>query len=407
MSTLPTYDLAAVRAEFPISQRVTYLNHAGVSPLPLPARRAHDFATDGLVMDPAGLFGPQPPDGETIFAAFSNTMAVLIHAASPREIVTTGSTSTALNTVAQAIDWQPGDNILVCDVEFPSNVYPWQALARRGVEVRLVPADEGGASVAAFEPYVDARTRLIAVSAVQFFTGHRADLGALGAFCRSRGILFSVDAIQAAGHIPIDVQAMQIDILASGGQKSLMGPMGQGFLYVRDEVAERMQPAMVGPNATVGWEHWLAYDLTPLPGAARFMPGTINMVGMFALVASVRFLMGLGVPHIDAWTRHLSQLAIEDLDARGWRVITPRDPDRLGPIVTFYAGTSAEADALIGQLKARGIIVVKHLDRAGAGHIRISTHCYNTEEEVLRVGEALADCARQGMRDHSSPSSQS
>jgi cysteine desulfurase/selenocysteine lyase len=395
--THPVYSLDDVRQTFPISQHLAYLNHAAISPIPLPAQQAMVAAAERLAADPMSFFGPDSPWGD-LSATFSTEIAGLIHAADPHEIVGAVSTSAALNTVAQAIDWQPGDNIVFADIEFPSNVYPWMVLERFKVECRLAPPEDGGASVEVFEPLVDRHTRLVAVSAIQFLTGHRADLGALGAFCRERGILFAVDAIQAAGHIPIDVQAMQIDILAAGGQKSLMGPPGQGFLYVRDEVADRMRPGMVGPNGTVDHEHWLRYDLTPRPGALRFLMGTSNIAGMVTLIESIRFLKSLGVPNIDAWTRHLSQVAAEDLVARGYIVITPSDPAHLGPIVTFRVGdpddletADRQANGMLRHLKANHVRVAKHWDAHGTPHLRISSHCYNTEDEVRRVGAVLED----------------
>ena len=399
MITTPAYSLAAVRAAFPIAERLTYLNHASISPMPLPAAQAMQRATGWLADDPMAFFMPGQNTGYgDLFATFSQEMAALIHAAHPHEVVGIQSTSSGLNAIAQAIDWRPGDNIVLADVEFPSNVYPWMVLERRGVQCRLAPADGGGATVEAFDALADERTRLIAVSAVQFFTGHRADLAAIGAYCHQRGILFAVDAIQAAGHMPIDIQAMHIDILASGGQKSLMGPPGQGFLYVREAVAERMVPGIIGPNATDGWEHWLKYDLTPREGALRFMMGTPNITGMVGLIESVRFLRGLGLASIDAWTRHLSEVAIAGLSASGQHVITPSDPAHLGPIVAFRVGDPADlsaaearANGLLGHLAARGVRVTKHWDAARAPHLRISTHCYNTEDEVRRACALVED----------------
>ncbi len=396
MIAQPAYDLAAVRAAFEVTERCTYLNHASISPLPRPVVDVLHRATDQLALNPTTFFfpGPKAPFGD-IFATFADEMAALIHAANAGEVVGVTSTSLALNLVAQALPWHTGDNVVLVDIEFPSNVYPWMALQRRGVEARLVPPDAGGASVAAFEPYVDDRTRLIAASAVQFFTGHRADLAALGAFCRERGILFAVDAIQAAGHMPIDVQAMQIDILAAGGQKSLMAPPGWGFLYVRDDVCTEAQPTVIGPNATEEWEHWLKYDPRPRRGAARFMTGTTNVLGMIGLVESVRFLRGLGLEAIDAWTQHLAQVAIEDLTARGYEVITPAA--HLGPIVTFRVGGAdlsadeARARAMLRHLSDHGVYVTKHWDAARRPHLRLSTHCYNTEDEVRRVGALLEE----------------
>ena len=393
MTYQPAYDLDAVRTVFPLAQRVTYLNHASISPLPQATQHAVEQITARLAENPAGVFAPGP---DNIFVTSTLETAALLNA-QPAEIVSITSTSTGLNFIAQAVDWQPGDNVVFCDVEFPSNVYPWMALERHGVECRLAPAVNGGAELEAFEALVDEHTRMIAVSAVQFFSGHRTDLVAFGTFCHERGILFVVDAIQAAGHMPIDVQACHIDVLASGGQKSLMGPPGQGILYVREDVANQLQPGVIGPNATAGWEHWLHYDLTPHPGAQRFMMGTPNVIGMFGLQASVRFLRGLGLENIDAWTRHLTQIAIDDLTARGWPVITPTDPARQGPIVTFRLAedaspeANAAADNLVQHLLANNIIITKHLDAQGVPHLRISTHCYNTEDEVRRVGAALEE----------------
>ena len=392
MITSPPYPVETVRADFPLAERLIYLNHASISPVPAPVYQAMQQALATLQDDPMAYYLP-PPEGAAanIFVTFSTEMAALIHAEQAHEVVGIPSTSSGLNTIAQAIDWQPGDNVVLVDVEFPSNVYPWMALARRGVECRLAPAVEGGASPEAFAPYVDERTRVVAVSAVQYLTGHRADLAALGAFCRKRGILFVVDAIQAVGHTPIDVQAMQIDVLATGGQKSLMGPPGQGFLYVREAVCEQMRPGIVGPNATVGWEHWAHYDLTPRPGALRFMMGTTNLVGMVGLIESVRYLRRLGLAQIDAWTRHLTLRAMDRLRALGFTVITPSDPAHVGPIVTFRIGdgktveqAEAEAEGRLKRLMAGGIRVTKHWDARRWPHLRVSVHCYNTEDDLDR-----------------------
>lgn len=396
ITTIPAYALDAVREAFPISQQLVYVNHASISPLPLPTQRTMQAVVEQLACDPMSFF--TAPPAENIFVRFSTEIANHINAAAMHEVVGVTSTSTALNLIAHAIDWQPGDNIVFSEIEFPSNAYPWMALERQGVECRLAPADQGGASLDAFAPLVDGRTRLIAASAVQFFTGHRTDLAEMGAFCRERGILLVVDAIQAAGHIPIDVQAMKIDVLASGGQKSLMGPPGQGFLYVRDDVCSRMTPRLVGPNAVEGWEHWLHYDLTPRQGALRFMMGTVNIDGMFGLMESIRFLRELGIEHIDAWTRRLSRLTIEGLSELGYTVITPTDERHLGPIVTFRVGDPDDisaandaANALYKHLAHHNIRVTKHLDARGAPHLRISTHCYNTEDEIRQIIDVLKE----------------
>ncbi len=395
--THPPYDLEAVRQAFPICQKLTYLNHASISPIPLPTRQRMDEINEWLVNDPQALFMGLPQLGD-LFSLFMVEIARHINAADPREVVGVPSTSAGLNTVAPSIDWQPGDVILLADQEFPSNVYPWMALHRLGVEIQMIPAEHGGLTLDALARHMTPRTRLVAVSAVQFLSGHRADLSALGTYCRERGVLFAVDAIQAAGHMPIDVQAMNIDILSAGGQKSLMGPPGQGFLYVRGDLAERMTPSLLGPVSVADWEHWLVYKTTPGEAAQRFMMGTVNIPGMVGLVESVRYLRRIGMEKIDAWTCHLTEVALDDLQGRGYTAITPSDPAQHGPITTIRLGEPdqpKEADLFAAQMMAKlnaaGVRVTKHWDAAGMPHLRISTHCYNTEEEVCRVGEILGD----------------
>ena len=387
------YDVIALRkAEFPHSEEIIYLNHAGISPLPARTHNSTQQTLAKLARNPV-IFWQQ--EITPLLVDLKEQLARLINAHHADEIVTVTSTSTALNLVAQSISWQPGDNIAFCRLEFPANAYPWMALAREGVETRLVPPDNGGLTVAALRPFVDERTRVVAVSSVQFFTGHRSDLMALGEFCRQRGILFVVDAIQSIGHIPVDVQAMHIDVLASGGQKSILGLPGTGFLYVRDTVCEGLRPRSIHSTSTVDYLHWLHYDLTPLPGAARFGTGTSSLVGIVALHSSLQLLMELGIPHIDAHTRALSAVAIARLTDLGLRVITPADNP--GPIVTFASDRNdAATDQLIADLQARQIFVVKHLDDAGNPHIRASFHCYNTHEEVALFVEALGELVDSG-----------
>ncbi|HOU41662.1 MAG TPA: aminotransferase class V-fold PLP-dependent enzyme [Promineifilum sp.] len=372
------------QTEFPHAATLTYLNHAGIAPLPQRAKRAIQAAVEALSIDPNDYFGHV---GLPLLMELQAGLARFVNAADPAEIAFVTSTSAALNAIAQAIPWQPGDRVLFCDVEFPSNAYPWMGLQRDGVESCIVPADNGGLTLAAVEQHADERTRVIAASAVQFFTGHRTDLAAIGQFCRQRGILFVVDAIQAIGHMPFDVRAMNIDVLATGGQKSLLGLPGVGFIFVRDEAAQAMRPRLIHSNATTDYLHWLAYDLTPLPGAARFNAGTPNVAGIIGLGPSLALLQELDVANIDAHTTALSRYACERLSAAGLRVITPSDA--LGPIVTFRSPVDAAAtETIVQRLAAERVIVVKHLDAAGAAYIRLSTHCYNVREDIDRFVEA-------------------
>ncbi len=382
------YNVEQLRAdEFPGSSETLYFNHAGISPLPTRTQARVKWAIDEFARQPGRFWMKH---GLDYTERLRQEMAAFLHAASPWEIVPSTTTSAGLNAVAQAMAWQPGDNVVFCDVEFPSNVYPWLSLAREGVESRLVPSTDGGLTLAALQSYVDGRTRVIAASAIQFFTGHHTDLTAVGRFCQERAILFVVDAIQAIGHMPIDVQAMGIDVLACGGQKSLLALPGQGFLYVRQEVAEEMQPRAIGSNATVDYLHWLKYDLTPAPAAQRFMSGTPNIPGIIAMVESLGLIRELGVENIDRHTRELSDRVTAVLTNLGYRVISPQPAH--GPIVTFAVDLSSEeADALVAALARQRVALVKHLDKEGNAYLRVSFHCYNTIAEIEQFGGIMQE----------------
>lgn len=374
------YDVQKLRRdEFPLSEEYLYFNHASISPLPARTRERMAEAVQRLSQHPMKFFV------ETLMPLTEQLMteiASYINATSAEEIVPVTSTSSGLSAIANAIEWRPGDNVLFCEIEFPSNAYPWLSLQRKGVEVRKVPAVEGGLTLDALAPLVDENTRLVAASAIQFFSGHRTNLAAVGAFCHARDILFVVDAIQAIGHMPIDVQAMHIDALSSGGQKSLLAAPGIGFLYVRGDLCSQLEPAPIGPNATQDFMHWLDYDLTPRPGAARFAMGTWDVVGWYGLASSLELLQELGVANIDRHTSTLAAEAIAMLQRRGFEIVTPAGH---GPIVTFQSGLSSEqTDRIVALLDEECVSVVKHLDADGEPHIRLSFHAYNTSDELRR-----------------------
>ncbi|HZD10362.1 MAG TPA: aminotransferase class V-fold PLP-dependent enzyme [Candidatus Binatia bacterium] len=372
------YDIEALRQnEFPLSQTEIYFNHASISPLPQRTRRRMQEVAACLAEQPWTFF---LNEGGEAADALKGELAAMFNAAGPDQIVPVTSTSSALSAVALSVDWQEGDNVAFCEVEFPSNAYPWLSLERLGVESRLVPAVDGGLTLEALAPLVDERTRVVAASAIQFLSGHRTNLQAIGTFCKERDIMFVVDAIQAAGHMPIDVEAMHIDVLASGGQKSLLAAPGTGFLYVREGVCSQLHPLPIGPNATQDYTHWLSYDLTPLAGASRFAMGTWNVVGWLGLRESIGLLRELGIENVDHHTVALSAEVIALLQRLGFEVITP--PGH-GPIVTFRSGLNPEqTDALIDRLAEQHVTVVKHLDVKGTAHVRLSFHAYNTQEEL-------------------------
>jgi cysteine desulfurase/selenocysteine lyase len=371
-------DVDALRAAFPVTRHCTYLNHAAVAPLSDPVRAAmSEYVADGSV-----ILGR-----EHRYEHLSNdlraVLAWLVNAA-PEEIAFVQNTGEGINIIANALPLQEGDNVIFCDMEFPANVYPWMNLQRKGVEARCIPNDGGGLTVEALERYADPRTRVVAASSVEFLTGFKNDLQALGAWCREHGATFVVDAIQSLGAAPLDVQACHVDFLACGGPKWLMGPQGLGFIYCRHELLDGLSPPFAGSLSVAGWEDWRDYNLTFLPDARRFEIGTENQVGQVGLLAAVRFLMDAGIQAIERWTLHITDLLIEDLQCRSYTIASDLERKRRSAIVSF--NIPGDVDEAFRRLADAKVVVSKREQ-----YIRISPHCYNTEEDIARVGEVLGN----------------
>lgn len=371
-------NVQALRAALPVTKHCAYLNHAAVSPLPNPVRAAiAQYITDrGVIFDHRRRYEQVSDDLRGVLAWLVN--------GTPEEIALVQNTSEGLNIIANSLPLQAGDNVIFCDMEFPSNVYPWMNLQRREIEARCIPHDGGGLTVEALERHSDERTRVVTVSAVEFLTGFKSDLHALGAWCREQEAYFVVDGIQALGVAPLDVKACQIDFLSCGGPKWLMGPQGQGFIYCRQELLEEIQPPFAGCVSVSGWEDWRDYNLTFLPGARRFELGCVNAIGRIGLLAAVRFLMEAGIPAIERWTLRLTDLLIDDLKRRGYDIVSNLNPKRRSAIVSF--SLPGDADEAFQKLAEAKVIVSKREQ-----YIRVSPHCYNTEEEIARVGEVLGN----------------
>ena len=367
--------LDELRQEFPLTKEFTYLNHAATSPLPGRTRAAMtSFVETRRFVERVW------EEYETLDQDLRQALGQLINA-SAEEIALVQNTAEGINIAAHAIAFQPGDNVIFCDMEYPANVYPWMNLERRGVEARIVPNREGGLALDDLEEYIDQRTRVVAASSVEFITGFRNDLKGIGELCKARGIYFVVDGIQSLGVIPLDVRECHIDMLSCGGPKWLMGPCGQGFLFCRRELIEEMKPAYAGAESVVDFLNFRDYDLTFLPDARRFELGTDNLVGKVGLLASVNLLLEMGIEETRRWTLHLTDVLIGDLQKRGYQIASCLRPEHRSAIVSF---PTPDVETDYEKLTANKVTVSLR-----ENYIRVSPHCYNTEEEVLRVGQVL------------------
>lgn len=301
----------------------------------------------------------------------------------PEEIAFTENVTYGINSAAGALPLEPGDNVILCDREFASNVYPWLRLERsRGVEARMVPNDGGGLTVALLERYADRRTRAVSVSSVEFSDGYTADLEAIGAWCRARGIYLVVDCAQSLGVMPMDVRRYQIDFLAGLASKWLLGPFSTGFLYVRRELIGQLLPPFVGADSVKGDVDSVAYRLDLKDDASRFEGGLPNAPGIAGLNASLALMEEVGFDRIHQQAWQVSGHLICGLQRLGVQLAPCALSDRTrSTIVSFQV---PELERTYRFLRENRIACSMR-----CGYIRMGIHGYNTVEEAEQVLAAL------------------
>lgn len=374
MTTLPD----ALRQHMAVHQHYAFLNHAAVSPLPVPARDAMT-----AFLESRTRYGRQRLDEWKPRVTQARERIARLINVRPEHITFTRNTSFGLNIVANGIDWREGDNVVVPHTEFVANVYVWRNLERLGVEVRFVPDRQGRILPEDVEAAMDARTRLLAVSFVEFQTGFRNDLAALKDICHRRGIPICVDAIQGLGVLPLDAAALELDFVSAGAQKFLLGPTGIGFLYIRPDWLPRLDRFLSGWMSTTDPMNFFAYDLPFRDDAWRYEEGSHSTVLIVGLNESLRLLLDVGIENIEKQVHLVTDHLLDGLHRLGLEIITPHSRwEERSAIVSFRP--RGDAQALARALDEAGIAVS---ERGGA--IRVSVHGYNTVEEIDRLVEEL------------------
>ena len=371
--------LTKYRHLFPITEEYAYMNHAAVAPYSVPVAKAMgDFVAR---RHQRGWLDSQKWSDR--LEEVRGLVAQLIDAA-PEEIAFTSNTSHSLNIVASDMNWREGDNLIGAETEFPANVYPWLNLQRLRVEIRLAPARDNRILVEDIAALMDERTRLVALSFVEFATGFRNDLRAIGQLCRERGIYLCVDGIQGLGALDLKVTQSPIDFLAAGGPKWLMGPIGVGFLYCRRALIEELIPIRVGWWGVVDRDDFFRYDSPLVEDARRFEEGSPNFLGVHGLGASLELLLEVGIPRIEERVLGLTDYLISGLQERGYHITTPiASPQERSGIVCFNHPHHA-LDDLEQRLRKARVIISKR------GHvIRVSPHFYNDETDIDQLLDAV------------------
>lgn len=369
--------LSRLGDEFPLQPGIIYLNHAAVAPWP---RRTADavcaFAQENLQQG-----AKQYPRWLEVETQTRQLLASLIKAPSADDIALLKNTSEGLSFLAHGLDWQPGDNIVISDEEFPSNRVVWQSLSPAGVEVREVNLHASKHPEQALIDACDKHTRLLSISSVQYASGLRMHLPILGEHCHRRNILFCVDAIQSLGALDFDVQACQADVVVADGHKWMLGPEGVALFYVRPELRPQLKLHEFGWHMLSHPSEFQRKQWEPAADARRFECGSPNMLGIHALHASLGLLLEIGIPQVEAELIERSCALIEQIhQAPELELISNEVPDRIAGIVTFRHHSMA-ADDLYQKLMATDVICA-----ARGGGVRFSPHFYTPPE---RLAEAV------------------
>jgi cysteine desulfurase/selenocysteine lyase len=360
--------------QFPVREHLIYLNHAGVTPL---CRVAADAMKQ--LADDALEFGSVHYDGWLATYHGLRLAAAKLIGGAADDIAIVKNTSEGLATIAMGFDWRSGDKVVAFTEEFPANYYPWKRLEASGVKVEWLSV---------FDPLekIDAQcrgARLLAISFVQYLSGYRVDLEALGEICRRRGCFFVVDAIQGLGAFPADVRRCGIHALSSDGHKWLLGPEGCGILYIDAELRERVAPVEFGYTNVARYSDYVTRDMTLRPDAGRYECGTLNTIGCYGLKAAIEFLLQVGVDRVAPAVQALGDRIAAGVAGKGYEVLGRRTPATGAGIVSFRKPGTESAE-MVRRLEERGIVAANR-----SGWVRTSPHFYISPEEIDRMIEVL------------------
>ena len=362
----------------PLAERFAYFDHAAVAPISGPARDAiaawADQSASAGAVDWASW-------GRHL-THLRRSVAAMV-SADPSEIALVQNTTDGISLIAEGFPWQEGDNVVVPDDEFPTNFYPWMNLAARGVELRRAPTHDGRLDLDALSDTCDERTRIVAASWVSFRSGWRNDPAALAEVAHRHGALLMLDAIQALGVCPLDVQSAGVDFFAADGHKWLLGPEGAGLLYIRREHLDLLRPLRLGWNSVVHDGDFDRLELVLKGTAERYEGGSPNMPGLFGLAASIEMLRRIGIEQICRRIVEVTDLLCQRLREIGAVIHSDRSEPRRTGIVSFDLPGQ---DARSLRLRCREQDVI--LSHRG-GRLRASPHAYTNADDVERLIAAL------------------
>jgi cysteine desulfurase/selenocysteine lyase len=361
-------------AQFPVRGHLIYLNHAAVSPLCKPAADAMKHLAEDCLQ-----FGSLHYDKWLAAYEGLRVAAARLINADRSEIALMKNTSEGIATIAMGLDWRPGDRVVAFHEEFPANYFPWKRLEQKGVQVTWLSVTDPLDRI----DQACRGARMLAISFVQFLSGHRAPVQAIGEICHRNRCIYLVDAIQGLGAFPLDVRACHIDALAADGHKWMMGPEGCAILYIKQELQEHVEPVEFGWTNVAGYNDYGSRDMTLRPDAGRYEPGTLNTIGCFGLRASIEFILEVEVGVIAPVVQNLGDRIAEGVQAQGYEVLGNRTPETGAGIVSFRKPGVTDRE-IVQRLRAAGIAAAPR-----AGWVRTSPHFYISPADIDRMLEVL------------------
>lgn len=391
-----------VKRNFPAIRGIVYLASAGRAPMPAPTIRA----MHSILRKESGKMSYILEDNR-IIDGFRAQASSLIRA-KKSEVAFVTSTTNGINLFANAVRWKKGDNIVIGDIEYPSNVYPWVRIARtRGLEIRKIKARKGLLDIEDYEKCVDDRTSVLPVSLVQFSNGQRMDLERLSEICDRHGTMLFLDAIQALGAIKVDVRSYNIAGISAGGYKWLCGPLGSGLLYVSDFFRDELDPEIMswfGLEESQRISLWdrvisggsmIESRIKASPDASAFDHSFENYIQVVGLTESIKFLRDIGLGRIEKRILDLTDYFIERIDTENLNLLTPRERESRAGILSFsfWQGkmTKKQAKAIEKRLGRVRLVV-----RMNA--LRSATHFFNSKEDIDAAVEAVCRISRDWNR---------
>jgi cysteine desulfurase / selenocysteine lyase len=357
-------------SQFPVRERLIYLNHAAVTPL----CRAAAEAMKSLADDSLEFGSLHYKDWLDVYEGLRVAAARLI-GASRSEIAIVKNTSEGIATVALGLDWRPGDRMVGFREEFPANYYPWKRLEQKGIAVTWLSVTDP------LERIEEAcrGARLLAISFVQFLSGYRAPIQEIGEICRRNRCIYLVDAIQGLGAFPIDVRACHIDALAADGHKWLLGPEGCAILYINQTLQDRVEPVEFGWTNVAGYNDYGSRDMTLRQDAGRYECGSLNTIGCFGLKASIEFLLEVDPGKIGPVVQNLGDRIAVGVANKGYEVMGTRTPESGAGIVSFRK-PGIDAGEVVSKLRRASISAAPR-----AGWVRTSPHFYISPTDIDRM----------------------